>query len=84
MPDLTNTYDQGSFSFFLNLLAKNVSNIPNQIKKCGNYAESYGFKESIGVEMLTVALETFKVECDVEGITFPKTKTELWNSCLSF
>ena len=74
MPELTNTEDPGTFSFFANFLGRNISNVPKQIKKPQHYGDTYGFMEAVGVEMLTVALECFKNECDMDGRTFSHDK----------
>ena len=74
MPEASNTDDPGTLSYFMNFLGKSIPNAPNQMKKEKNYPSVYAFKEAIGIEMLTVALECFKVECDSNSISFPQSK----------
>ena len=75
MPDLTCIDDEGTLAFFKVLLDKKISNLPQQIKKAQNFQEAQNFIDSIGIEALRVALETFEAECTQNGVTYEKTET---------
>ena len=74
MPETNCLEDEGTLAFFKSLLGKNVSNVPAQIKRAGNFAESQDFIDSIGVEALKVAMEEFKVKCEYNNTDIPQTR----------
>ena len=74
MPDLNCLDDEGTLSFFRTLLGKRISNLPAQIMKSGNFAESQNFIDTLGVETLKVAMEAYKAKLDDEGFAIPETR----------
>ena len=75
MPNPTCIDDEGTLAFFKTLLGKKISNKPSQIKKAQNFQESQDFIDSIGIEALKVALESFAEECQDSGVNYQKTDT---------